>query len=113
MKDSPKIPKNQIFVAAALTQVKYQGARFEFCKEQLLILGAIVESCFGNKMSNFQLYFTGVFKDIGSIFPTCSKMFTKILKGGKIFRCVTSFYQYFFASDKICYQKADSGNSCS
>ena len=37
------------------------------------------------------------------------KKITKILKVGKIFPYVTLFYQYFFASDKICYHQTNSG----
>ena len=48
-----------------------------------------------SKLSDLQLYLTGVFEDIGHIFLTCPKKIIKILKIGKIFRCVT-FYQYFF-----------------
>ena len=46
-----------------------------------------------------QRYFTGVFEDFDTIFLACSQKCLKILKVGKIFRCVTSFYQYFFVSD--------------
>ena len=75
-----------------------KGAKFEFYKKQLLILGAALEICGG-----LQLYFTGVYEDFGHFFLNCSKNFLKIVKVGKIFRCVTSLYQYFFVSDKSCY----------
>ena len=65
-----------------------KGARFEFYKKQQLILEAAVERCSGSKLSGKQLYFTSVFEDIGNIFKTCSKKFTKILKVGKVFRCL-------------------------
>ena len=67
----------------------------------------------GSKLSGLQLYFTGVFEDFGHIFLTRSKKFPKILKVGKIFRCVTSFYQYFFVRGKNyeVYHKTNSGNS--
>ena len=48
------------------------------------------------------------FWGFGHIFSTCSKKFTKMLKVGNIFRCVT-FYQHFFASDKT-YYKTNSGS---
>ena len=34
--------------------------------------------------------------------------FRSVCKVGKIFRCVTSFYQHFFVSDKISYYKTNS-----
>ena len=82
--------------------------RFHY-KKQPLILGAAVKRCSGSKLSGLQLYFTGVFEDFGHIFPTFSKKFTKILKEGKIFPCVTLFSYYFFVSDKICYHETYSG----
>ena len=48
----------------------------------------------GSKLSDQQLYFAGVFEDFSHIFLTCSKKIIKILKVGKIFRCVT-FYKLF------------------
>ena len=78
--------------------------------KKLLILGAALERCSGSELTGLQLYFTGVFEDFGHIFPTCSKIFTKILKVGKIFRCVTSPYQHFFVSGKICYYKTSTSN---
>ena len=69
-----------------------KGARFEFYKKQQLILGAAVEKCSRSKLSGKQLYFTSVFDDIGNIFQTCSKKFTKILKVGKVFRCLKAKY---------------------
>ena len=74
-------------------------------------MGAAIERCSGSRLSSLRLDFTAVFEDFGHIFPPCSNKFTKMLKGGKIFRCVTSFYQHFFVSDKICCQRANSGNS--
>ena len=73
-------------------------------------MGAAVERfsgsfLFGSKLSDLQLYFTGVFEDFGHIFLIRSKKSIKILKVGKIFRCVTSLYQYFFIYDKIYYMK--------
>ena len=46
-----------------------------------------------------------------TFFRPVLKKFTKNLKVGKIFRCVTSLYQHFLVSDKICYYKTDSANS--
>ena len=83
-----------------------KGTRFELDKKQPLILGAVVERCSGSKLWTRQLYFTCVSEDFGHIFPTCSKKFTNISKVG----CVTSFYQHFFVSNKICYYKTNSGN---
>ena len=65
----------------------------------------------GSKLWGMQLYFTDVFEDFGNIFLTCFKKFSKILKVRKIFRCVISFYQYFFVNDKSCYHETNSGNS--
>ena len=88
-----------------------KGARFEIYKKQPIILGAAVERCSGSKLPGLQLYFMDVFDDSGHIFPTCSKESIKILKVGKNFRCVISFCQYFLVTDKICYNKNNSGNS--
>ena len=87
-----------------------KGARFEFYKKQPLILGAVVERYPGSNLSRLQLYFTGVFEDFGHIFLTCSKKFTKVLTVGMIFRCVISFYQHSFVSEKICYYGTISSN---
>ena len=73
-------------------------ARFEFYEKQILILGATVERYSGSiclKVNCQACSFTNVSEDFGHIFLTCSNKFIKILKVGKIFRCVT-FYQYFF-----------------
>ena len=93
-----------------LTHIKYQRSKISILQEAAIVLGAAVERCSGSKVLGLQLYFTGVFEDFGHIFTTCSKKFTKILKLGKIFRYVTSFYQHFFVSDPICYYKTNSGN---
>ena len=74
-------------------------------------MGTAVERCSGGKLSGLRLYFMGAFEDFAHIFLTCSEKIIKILKLGKIFRFVTSFYQYFFVSDKSWYHKTDSGNS--
>ena len=86
-------------------KIKHQKAILEFYKKQPLILGAAVERCSGSmsciKLSCLQLYLTGVFENFRHILLTCSRKFIKILKVGKIFRCVTSFHQYFFVSHKL------------
>ena len=73
-------------------------------------MGAAVERFSGSKLSGLQLYIKGA-EDFGHIFMTYSKKITKTLKVVRLFRCVTSLYQYIFVSDKICYHKANSGNS--
>ena len=65
----------------------------------------------GSKLSGLQVFSKGICKDFGHIFLICSKTFIKILKVGKIFQFVISFYQYFFVNDKRCYYKTSSGNS--
>ena len=57
----------------------------------------------GSKLSDLQLHFKGIFEDFGHTFLTCSKKNIRILKVGKVFRCVI-FSQYFFINDKSCYQ---------
>ena len=42
----------------------------------------------GSKLTGLQFYFTGFFDDFGHIFLACFKRLIKILKEGKIFRCV-------------------------
>ena len=102
------------------------SVNFKFCKHQRSKISILQEAAtyFGSshggafwkhisesKLSGLQLYFAGVFEDFGQIFLTCCKRFIKSLKVGKIFRCVTSFYQHFFVSDISCYHKTNSGNS--
>ena len=99
------------FSGMLFARIFIKEARFKFDKKQPFILGAAVQRCSGSKLSGRELYFIGVFEDFGHIFPTCSKAFTKNLKVGKIFCCVTSFYQHFFVGDKISYYKTKSGNS--
>ena len=65
-----------------------------------------------SKLSCLQLLyerFSLFYKDFDHIFLTCSEKFINISKLWKIFRCATSFYQYFFVSDKSCYHKTNSG----
>ena len=96
---------------------KTSGARFEFYKKPPLILGAAVQRCSGSiwievncHACNFTLQaFSSFYKDFDHIFLTCSEKFINISKLGKIFRCVTSFYQYCFVRDKSCYHKTNSG----
>ena len=57
----------------------------------------------GSKLPDLQLYFKYIFEDFRHIYSTYSKKVTRVLKVGKVFRCVT-FYQYFFMNDKSYYQ---------
>ena len=99
------------FSGMLFARIFIKEARFKCDKKQPFILGAAVQRCSGSILSGRELYFIDVFEDFGHIFPICSKAFTQNLKVGKIFRCVTSFYQHFFVGDKISYYKTKSGNS--
>ena len=105
-------PWNYLLLHSAAEQfefaVSFKGARFEIYKKQSIILGAAIENYFGSiclEVNCQACNFTG------HIFLTCFKKFLKILKVGKIFQCVTSFYQYFFVRDKSCCYKTNSDNS--
>ena len=83
-----------------------KGARSEFYKKKSLILGAAMEKCSGIKLPGLQLNkkwapLTSVFEDFGHIFSTCYKKFNKILKAGKILRCVTSLWILFCKWKKL------------
>ena len=82
------------FYVKAWTQI-IKEARFEFYKEQPFISGTGVVKDSGSTLSGPPISFTGVFEDFRHIFLACSKNSTKILKLGKIIRCVTSLWLLF------------------